>query len=91
MFINLGIVESASFLEGLVPVSFSTTGLNAHDISVEDNTYKISVLFTLSCSKRIVYEYNKRSGKYFFCIQSGFKQKDNEENVNLGVYSVYLP
>lgn len=47
MSINLIITESASFLEGLVPVSFSTTGLNAHNISIEDNTYTISAFLTL--------------------------------------------
>lgn len=47
MSLNLITAESASFFEGLFPFSFSTTGLNACNVSIEGNTYTISAFLTV--------------------------------------------
>ena len=76
MSINLIIAESASFLEGLVLVSFSTTGLNAHNISIEDNTYITSAFLTLSIAVRELHINIERG---LGTISSAFSQDLNKK------------
>lgn len=76
MFIYLVVAESASFLEGLVPVSFSASGLS---VSIQGNSYTISAFLTLSIAVKELW-INVSRGLGSIC--SAFRQ-DLNKNTSL--------